>query len=342
VTAQQLRELDTSLVVAGGEYRDTEFVVSSRYTPTSQCAALYGPDGISRLVFRNCTIRTPFRAFDPSWQQQPWWKELAGLRLAGPRDWIVDGLTIEGFPGCAIAASRVDRAKLEHVAIERCWMGGSFGWEGRANRNVRIDDFKVRDLWGGPPASGDRGVPSRCWPGSWCGGDGLAGYFEDFLFTNLDLGGEMYGGLKLVRSKRGCLIDVATNTMMIQGTIGRDGNPDGTIDGSEQIAMRGLMIDKARGRGDGTDRANALQVSFNVRGLDVEGYSILAGGHDGHGIELHGDCEASFRGGIIEGFNGKRFEGPAYALHVSDGSRVNADFEAVNQFSNQQRVRLPA
>lgn len=335
------RELTTPLILAPGTYRDTEFVLRlASFQPSTVGAAIYGPKGLRRAVLRNCTLRTDATRYDPAWATDPMLRMLAGVRLDAPRELVIDGLEIAGFPEVGLAASGVDTAKIERVSVERCWMGGSFGWVGQANRNLRLRGWRVRDTWGPGPSvvAGMGGSPSRLRPGGWSGGDGIAGYFEDAQLVDLDFAGELYAGIKLVRSKRVCLADVLTNHLMIQGTQDEDTNRDGTSDGSESITVRRLLVDKRRGAGELSERGNGVQVSRHVHGLDVEDFSILAGGTDGHAIQLWRDCEASFRGGLISGFNGRRGTAPAHALELGDGSRVNADFETANRFYDQARL----
>ena len=82
----------------------------------------------------------------------------------------------------------------------------------------------------------------------------------------------------------------------------------------------------------------ACRFLWHVRTGSVKKFVLRANSHDGHAIQLSGDCQASFEGGLISGFNGKRGTAPAYALELDDHSTVNSSFTKVNRFENQQRL----
>jgi hypothetical protein len=97
------------------------------------------------------------------------------------------------------------------------------------------------------------------------------------------------------------------------------------------------------GEGEMVEEGNALQVSWNVENILVRDTVIRAAGKNGHAIEFAGNVRGRVEGCTIEGFNGKRFLNPAYAILVADNSSVNDDFEQVNAFVNQKRLvnRVP-
>jgi hypothetical protein len=342
-SGRQLYQLDAPLILSNDTtYENTDFVVSSKFVPGTVGGALYGPRGCHQITIRNCTLRTEAVNWDPMWTQGNFWGILAGIRLDSPSHFTIDGLHIENFPECGLTATSMQSSVLSKISITRCLMGASFPWVTQHNKNMRIDGMRVWNTWGPGPGilSGFGGAPSHLRPSGWTGGDGLVGYFADTTLANLDFSGELFGGLKLVRSQRVCVLNTVTNVFMIQGTQAVNSNVDGTSDGASAITVRNMLVDKRLGVGEATDRANGMQISWNVQGLDVENFSLIAGGTDGHAIQCSGNVQAGFRKGVITGWNGKRGNSPAYALEVNDGSTVNADFETVNRFYDQQRIRL--
>lgn len=331
-----LRQLDGPLAFDGGRLADVDLVVSERFKPTSNCSALYLPGKATQV--KNVRVLTQFKRRDPAWERDPILKNWAGVRIDHARDLIVDGLHVEGFPGPGVVGYGIRTARLERMSATACETGFLFAADGGGNQNIAIDQLAAWDMWWPAPGAEQDATPSRLRPGGWMGGDGLAGYFTDARIMRVRMTGELFCGLKLVRSKRVCLIDVTTPSLMIQGTEYRDRNADGSTDGSDQIAIRRLMLDKSLGEGAAAARGNGLQVSFNVRGLDVEGASILGAGKGGHGIELAFGCEASFRDTIVSGFNGKRFNDPAWGLSLVGGSSVNADLSNGIRFFDQERT----
>jgi len=340
--SRQLRELDAPLILAANTtYRDTEFVVSPRFVGTSVRAALYGPAVASGIQLRNCVVRTTYPTWDPAWATDLRLR-IAGLRLDTPRRLAIDGFHVEGMPDAGLSVHGIETAALLRISVTRCMVGANLGMTVAANRNVDVDGFRAWDTWGPPPGliPGFGGAASNAHPGEYAGGDGFVAYLEDSTLRDLACTGELYGAVKLVRSKRLKLDGLLAHSLMIQGTQARYANSDGSTDGSDDIEVRRLYLAKRLGHGAIAEAGNGLQISFNVRGLDVREFVLLGDGRNGHAIQLWGDVEASFRGGIISGWNGTRGNAPAVALETGDGSRENDDFETANVFYEQERLVL--
>jgi hypothetical protein len=341
-----LRQLDAPIVHAAGTvYRDTDFVVSPRFKSTSVRAAFYSGAGHVGVTFKNCTFRTQLTTWDRRWRKpalpDPMLNVFSCLRLAATTNLVIDGLHIEGFPEAAIACGGVVGASIKRLSIVRCLVGVTLSEP--ANRNWTVDFLRVADLWGpGPDVIPGLGSwPSRRHPGLFTGGDGFAGYcLDDVTMRHLEFTGDCYTGIKLARCKRVRLYNLCTPSLMLQGTQQRHSNNDGSTDGCEDVEIRSLFLDKRIGGCDGSEGANGMQVSWNVKGLDVGDFALLSGGKDGHGVQLWGDVAARFHDGVFEGWNGTRGGQPAYAMEIGDGSTVNADFETVNGFYDQPRVLL--
>jgi len=335
---RKLLALDAPLhLTPDGDYRDTEFVVTPRFVPSAVGGVLYSPRGVSGWKIRNCVIRHPAPQWDTAWVGTRW-QILAGMRVDKASDIKIDGLHVEGMPESGLSLGELDDARLRRVSVTRCLMGASFGYTGAVNRRVRIDRWRTWHTWGPGPGviEGFGGVRSTVRPGGFTGGDGLAGYFDDSSLRRLEFTGELFVGLKLVRSKRVKVFEVVTTGLMVQGTQQRHANVDASQDGSEAISIRSLML--AKGLSPIATDENGVQVSWNVRGLDVANFALLADGCNGHAIQLWGDVDARFRSGVISGWNGLRGGAPAYALEFGENSTVNPDFESANQFPHQERI----
>jgi hypothetical protein len=345
------RQLDEPLIVGDDTViADTDFVVGTNFKPSTVTAAIYLPG--QRVVWRNSRLVTDFPTWNQAWAANPNMYTWAGVRIAGARGLIVDGLHVEGFPHCGVQADGLRGAELRRLSGTRCFWIFAFGNALGGSRDVSIDGLRAWDTWGPGPGvlAGIGGAPSRLRPGGWSGAGGLAAQLSDSVLRNLDISGELDGGLKFTHSHRVQLYDSKTNRLMVQGTEYRDRNVDGTTDGSSDITVRRLIVDKRRGTGDVSDAGNGVQVSYHVSGLDVEEYSLLSGGSDGHAIQLAGNCDASFKRGVISSWNGHRGTQPAAALDLVDNSKINDDFgddgpeggpqrNQANKFHNQIRIR---
>ncbi len=330
---------------------DTDFVLGPSFYPGNTTAAIYVPG--KRVRWQNSTIISPFTRYNPAWLADSNLRDWSALRIDRAENLVVDGFHAEGFPWCGIDAYGIRVGTFTRLSATRCYFPIAFGSPYDGNHDITIDGARVWDTWGPSPydSPGAGGSPSRVIPGGWTGADGFLGYFTRATLSNIEASGEIYAGMKLVRSADITITDCITNTLMFQGTDNRYNNNDLSTNGCSNVIVRRTMIDKRRGSGDTTDLGEGMQVSWNVVGLDVAECSFIAGGTDGHAIQLAGNCHGVFRDCVIAGWNGQavaawdspRGSAPTYAIDVIDGSTVNADFVAANQFYRQNlMVRLSA
>jgi len=331
----------------GDSLEDVDLFVPEDFQWTTVSAAVYARGRGIRL--RNVTLTTYADRWLPAWNQPPGGAtgrgidpSMAGLRCDACTDLSIDGLEISGFSHCGAGFYGTRTASLRDLAGHHCFAIFYFMDFKGGNRGVELEYVRARDTWGPGPGvvAGMGGYPSAKRPGQFSGGDGLAGYFEDSVLRDLDFSGELYGGFKLVASRRVRIERLRSNNFQIQGTQQRHVNVNGTTEGTHDIAVEDLIVDKSLCTGEISNLGNGMQISWHVSDLAVKNFVLRANGHGGHGIQLSGDCQASFEGGLISGFNGKRGPAPAYALELDDHSTVNADFTKVNRFENQQRLVL--
>jgi hypothetical protein len=331
----------------GDSLEDVDLFVPEDFQWTTVSAAVFARGRGIRL--RNVTLTTYADRWQPHWSQpaagatgrgiDP---SMAGLRFDACTDLAIDGLEVSGFPQCGAIFYGTRNASLHDLAGHHCFSIFCFMDYKGGNRGVELEYVRARDTWGPGPGvmPGVGGFPSAKRPGQFSGGDGLPGYFEDSVLRDLDFSGELYAGFKLVASRRVRIERLSSNNFQVQGTQQRHANVNGTTEGSHDIAVEDLIVDKSLCTGEVSNLGNGVQISWHVSRLAVKNFVLRANGQDGHAIQLSGDCQASFEGGLISGFNGKRGPGPAYALELDDHSTVNADFTTVNRFENQQRLVL--
>jgi len=347
--SRTLQTLSSRLTLTDGQSLiDKDIYVPASFVfDTAYCAIYISGHGVTLKNVRLFTYATEFLdewMDDPvtpaSGTGLPW--DMVGIRAAATKGLTLENVHIQGFPQAAFLGYRVEDSSFKRVSATQCFAGYTFSWNSGGNHRIRFDGCDVYDTWGpGPdvwPSIG--GAESVIRPGYFSGGDGLTGYFDDFSFDHLHFHGELYGGLKLVRSKRGTVQNLRTHEMFLQGTQGRDENADLTTDGSESVIFRQFDIDKDYGAGLLTDDGNAIQVSWNATDCSFLDFTLQGGEHNGHGIQVSGDCDIDIRDGVMGGFNQLVGGSPAYALHVTDGSTVNADVLTVNDFTDQLRLVL--
>ena len=345
------RELMKKPIVLGDgdALEDVELIVPEDFEWSTVSAAVFARGRNIRL--RNVKLSTFADRWLPQWNAQaPGFggrgidASMAGLRCDSCTDLTVDGLEVSGFPSSGAIFYGTRTASLRELSGWDCFGIFVFMDANGGNQGIDLQYLRARDSWGPGPGvqQGVGGHPSARRPGQFIGGDGLPGYFEDSVLRDLDFSGELYAGFKIVMSRRVRIERLRTNCFFVQGTQQRHRNVNGTTEGSHDIRVSDLIVDKSVATGDVTNLGNAIQISWNVAALTVQDFAVRANGQDGHAIQLSGDCQADFRGGVISGFNGKRGNGPAYALELNDHSSVNADFARVNRFENQQRLILGA
>lgn len=263
-----------------------------------------------------------------------------GIRAQGAPGLHVSGVHIEGFPSVAIDAFGVSDGVFSDVTVTRCFQGICLR-QYQPNPRAQIRRCSIRDLWG--PANGSwpgvDNLPSVVNPGASMGSDGIVVFkMSDGVISDCEILGEMFGGFKIVNPQRSQILRVRCPVAMVQGTSDLAWNID--KEPSRDTLMQDVVIDKSLGAGKAVQGGNGFQISWNVRSLAVRGCSFIAAGHDGHGVEQAGDCQASFQGCTFRGWNGVRGTDPAHALHLLDGAKTNLDFQPLNQFVDQQRILL--
>ncbi|TMA31814.1 MAG: hypothetical protein E6J87_14690 [Deltaproteobacteria bacterium] len=199
----------------------------------------------------------------------------------------------------------------------------------------------ARDLWGPGPGKwpGVGGPPSRLRPGGFIGSDGLVCHsLRDAVVRDCSTLGEQFASFKLVNPQRVEVSGLRGIQLMVQGTSDLAWKID--KEPSRDTFVRNCVFDKSLGSGEIADEGNGIQVSWNVLGLRIENCTLIASGHNGHGIQFAGDAHGTVVGCTFDGFNGTRGTNPAHAVEVLDRSSVNEDFAVVNTFRNQRRILL--
>lgn len=265
--------------------------------------------------------------------------ELVGIRLQGCPRLRIDRVKVRGFPRPAIETIGIDDSWISNLEVERCFQGLNVrGY--KPNRRVRIEHVRVRDTWG-PPFKGKwpgiGGPPSKR-PGEFMGSDGLVlGNLSDSSLSDIHVLGEQLLGIKLGGSSRN--VDISTfvgSGFMVQGTDTAVTTQAPTVG----ITLRNSVIDKDLGSGPHAAGGNAVQVSFHVHGFRLLDSQLRGRGKNGNAIEFATDVHGEVRNCSISGFNGMRGGNPCHAISLWDGSTVNDDFETVNQFTDQQRIKI--
>ena len=329
----------------GDHLENVDLFVPEDFQWTTVSAAVFARGRDIRV--RNVTLTTYADRWQPHWNAEPSGMtgrgidpSMCGLRFDACTNLAIDGLEVSGFPQCGAIFYGTRTASLRDLAGHDCFAIYCFMDFKGSNRGVDLQYLRARDTWGPGPRvkAGVGGHPSAKRPGQFMGGDGLPGHFEDSRLRDLDFSGELYAGFKIVMSRRVQIERLRTNCFFIQGTQQRHVNVNGTTEGSHHITVEDLIVDKSLSPGDVSELGNAVQISWHVSDLTVRNFVVRANGHGGHAIQLSGNCQAVFEGGLISGFNGKRGPAPAYALELDDHSTVNADFSSVNRFENQQRL----
>ncbi len=328
----------------GDQLEDVDLFVPEDFQWTTVSAAVFARGRDIRV--QNVTLTSYAKSWQRHWSAEPAGisgrgidPSMCGLRFDACTNLAIDGLEVSGFPHCGAIFYGTRTAWLRELAGHDCFAIFCFMDFKGGNRGVDLQYLRARDTWGPGPGvkAGIGGHPSARGPGQFIGGDALPCYFEDSHLRDLDFSGELYAGFKIVASQRVEIERMRTNCFFVQGTQQRHANVNGTTLGSRDIRVEDLIVDKSLSPGEVSELGNAVQISWHVSNLTVQNFVVRANGHGGHAIQLSGDCRATFAGGLISGFNGKRGNDPAHALELSDHSSVNADFASVNRFENQQR-----
>lgn len=344
-----LEVLHKAITLSSGDVLENRrFVIAPDFAWSTTRAVIYGNG--EGIVIRNVEIVGASR-----WQSR--WNQLneadggppgipagcAGIRLQhAPGVQIID-VGVRGFPIHGITGFGIDEAVIQRIRVSNCFHGVVTEWY-QPNHHVLVDDVHVTDLWGPGPGKwpGIGGHPSRARAGEFIGGDGLVlASLRDSQVRNCTVLGEQFVSMKLVNPQRVQATRINGPGIMVQGTSDREWKIDRTP--ARDVSIISCTIDKSLGEGEMVEEGNALQVSWNVENILIRDTLVRAAGKNGHAIEFAGNVRGRVEGCSIEGFNGKRFLNPAYAILVADNSSVNADFEQVNTFVNQKRLinRVP-
>ena len=321
----------------GTTIENTDFVVDDDFQWDEKLCALFGME-TSDVTLRNVSI-VGSDVWLERWNQEERPEEsrtpgisshMSAIRILRGRRIVLENVSVRGFPKLGITCSGLRESSLRTLRIEQCRMG-LHTYHAVPSYDCSFEDIEVRNTWA-PPV----GYPSLRSPRHSVGGGGvvLEGLRNATIRTVRVL--EENSGMKLVHPKDVTLSDMRTTTFMIQGDVDIN-NP---AEPCGNVTMNDCTVDKGLGRGMLVEQANCVQISYHVQNTRMRNCSFRGVGENGHGMQIVGHCDADIRGCTFEGFNGTRGGAPAYALELLDHASVNADFEAVNQFIDQQRILL--
>lgn len=262
----------------------------------------------------------------------------AGIRLQETPGVQIQDVNVRGFPGAGIASYGVDEATIQGIRVSDCFHGVVTEWY-RANHRVLVDGVDASNLWGPAPGKWPKtvGPPSLLRSSGFIGGDGLVlASLRDSIVRNCRVHGEQFASLKLVNPQRVQVSGIEGVGIMVQGTSDLEWKIDRAP--ARDVSITSCIVDKSLGSGAIADEGNGFQVSWNVENIVIRSCTLRAAGRNGHAIEFAKNVHGRVEGCTIEGFNGRRFANPAYAVSIADNSSINPDFERVNTFVNQTRL----
>jgi hypothetical protein len=246
-----------------------------------------------------------------------------GIRIENVRDVAVEQVSIEGFPGAAISGHGIAGGLFRDVTIRHCG-GGIHLRHDSPNRSLRLERIHVEDLRQERPGGS--------------AGEALAlGALRDCVVIDCTAIGEMSAGFELTSPQRVRLRGLRGPTLAIRGSA--ELAPDLHGEPARDVVIEDCFLDKGLGRGASIFDRSCLELSQNVESARVEDCLLNAAGQNGHAIELSGNAHGRVVGCTVRGFNGVRGPSPAHAIDLSGGSTVNQDFERVNRFADQKRIR---
>jgi hypothetical protein len=265
---------------------------------------------------------------------------MCAIRLQKAPRVRIEGVTIEGFPGSGIDAFGLDDGVIRDVSVTRCFLG-IITRHYAPSSGLLIERVQVRDLWG-PGAGkwpGTGGPPSQLRPGGFIGGDGVVcESVRHAVVRDCTVLGEQFASFKLVNPQDTEVSGLRGIGLMVQGTSDLEWKID--KEPSRNTRVRNCTFDKSLGSGEVANEGNCIQVSWHVENLLIENCTLVAAGHNGHGIEFAVDAHGRVVGCTFDGFNGMRGNAPAHAVELFDHSSVNDDFASVNTFRNQRRILM--
>ncbi len=322
----------------GDVIEDMKFVSGDDFEWNSTASVIYGQD-LRFVTLRNVEIVTTETRFLPRWHDDvpppgdgpgvPTF--LSGLRLARGAHVELDGVYVRGFPRNGIYASGMVQSTFRDIRVSLCHVGLYFH-HGVPSYDCLLERIDAGDTWG---AALDI-APSVKYPGQAIGGPAaLLGGLRNCVVRNVSAVGE-HSGLKLVNPQEVICTSLRSPTMMIQG----DFDANHPEEPARNVVVEKSTFDKATGSGHVADDANSMQISFNVESVGILDCSFVAGGRNGHAIQLVGDTNAYVGDCTIAGFNGTRGGAPAHALELVGNATINEDFETANRFYDQDRLIL--
>ncbi len=328
---------------SGDVLENRRILLSPDFAWTPSMAAIYGKG--SGIAIRNVELVGSVR-WESRWDRYTEPDDgppgipagCAGIRLQEAPGVRVEDVTVRGFPGPGITSYGVDEAMIRGIRVSDCFHGVVTEWY-RANHRVVVDDVDASNLWGPAPGKWPNieGPPSRLRSKGFIGGDGLVlASLRDSIVRNCRIHGEQFASLKLVNPQRVQVSGVEGVGIMVQGTSDLEWKIDRAP--ARDVTITSCIVDKSLGTGAIADEGNGFQISWNVESILIRSCTLRAAGRNGHGIEFAKNVHGKVEGCTIEGFNGRRFANPAYAISIADNSSINPDFDRVNTFLNQGRL----
>ena len=298
--------LDQSLVLQqGAVLRDRSFVLSSRFRG-SAAIVVAG----SEVAVRDVRILGPGLA--PADPEGP---APVGIRVENVRDVAVDRVSIQGLPNSAILGHGIDGGLFRDVMIRACRSGIRLG--DAASRGLRLE--RIHTESGGPA------------------GEALSlGSLRDSVVADCRAVGEMSGSFELTNPQKVRIQGVRGASLRIQGTVERPPGGDAPV---PDVVIEDCLLDKGLGHGAALSARSCLELSQTVGSVRIERCILNAAAQNGHAIELSRNSHGRVVDCTIRGFNGVSGAIPSHAVDLSGGSSVNDDFERVNHFVEQKRIR---
>jgi hypothetical protein len=254
-----------------------------------------------------------------------------GIRIENVRDVALERVSIEGLPSAGISGHGVEGGHLRDITIRHC-TGGIELRADSASRALRLERIYTENL----SKPGDASLEEA---GGWIGGAGLAlSALRDSLVVDCTAVGQMFRSFELTNPQRVRIERLRGPTLTIRGTanLARDVREEPARD----VVIDDCFLDKGLGRGPAIFEMSCLELSQNLESVTVERCVLNAAGQNGHAIRLSGNSHGRVVDCTFRGFNGVRGSHPAHALELTGGSTVNDDFERVNRFVDQKRIRL--
>jgi hypothetical protein len=318
-------------------------VVSENFSGSdANAVVVVAGDGVR---IRNVRLIGP-AGWDPRWDDlRPARKRVpgmfgrtSGIGIRSVRDVAIEDVAIEGFPRSGILGYGITGGLFRDVRVRHCFSGVNLT-PTRPSEGLLLERVHTDSTWSGAGLSKDESAER---PGGWIGGDGLAlNSLRNSSLVDCTAVGEMFAGFKLTNPQQVRIEGLRGPSLMIQGTAGTP-DREWSIHGepARDVRIERCVFDKGLGRGRSLTRHNCLQLSQNIERVEIVDCLLNAAGQDGHAIQASRNAHAYVVGCTIRGFNGVRGQNPAHAIDLAWGSSVNDDFERVNRFIDQQRIRL--